>query len=627
MRVRGRFTPTSSAMLAVACVVGIPLGCASGGSSPEDVNSESEALTATISGSVVDTAGRPLSGVTVHLDGTSQSVQTTGSSGTYSFTVSTPNATGSWSVQPTRTGCTFNPTVVNLNNINGNRTANFTGSGTACVGSAVTAKGTDPGPRPGPAGAGAPLAPQPIDPGNTTDQGNAGAACFPGQNAGLSQLAPAMLSLCEQAVIRFQEVDSIAAATVSTGLTGFIAAGTVESGTGIGPAYNANGCHVCHSQPGVLGAGVAPSSPQFPGVPNPQVQLATIDGARNSVPFFVTASGPIREARFTTDNGVHDLFSIAGRSDAPGCNATQPNFNAANAAGQLSFRIPISTFGDGLVESIPETALQANLATAQANTQFRTGGTFNTSGNDGTITRFGWKAQNKSITMFAGEAYNVEQGVSNILFPNERAGGLTGSLAGCFGFRPVPEDNTNFISDPNTEITANASDINSDAFNFALAIELSAPPTPNTSNIPTSQCAIGTFGSCANAATQGLNEFVNIGCANCHTQQLTTGNNAYDPALANVTIAPFSDFALHHMGSGLADGITQGNAGPDQFRTAPLWGVGQRLFFLHDGRTSDLGVAIEAHSSSGSDANTVITNFNNLSQANQQAILVFLRSL
>jgi CxxC motif-containing protein (DUF1111 family) len=120
---------------------------------------------------------------------------------------------------------------------------------------------------------------------------------------------------------------------------------------------------------------------------------------------------------------------------------------------------------------------------------------------------------------------------------------------------------------------------------------------------------------------------VNIGCANCHTPQFTTAGSNFDPAMSNVTVAPFSDFAIHNMGTGLADGITQGNAGPQQFRTAPLWGVGQRLFFLHDGRTSDLTTAIAAHASTGSDANTVLTNFNNLSKDNQTAILVFLRSL
>ncbi len=69
-------------------------------------------------------------------------------------------------------------------------------------------------------------------------------------------------------------------------------------------------------------------------------------------------------------------------------------------------------------------------------------------------------------------------------------------------------------------------------------------------------------------------------------------------AISEVTYRPFSDFAFHHMGIGLADGIDQVAAGADEFRTAPLWGIGKRLFFLHDGRTSDLLQAIEDHTSS-----------------------------
>ena len=81
------------------------------------------------------------------------------------------------------------------------------------------------------------------------------------------------------------------------------------------------------------------------------------------------------------------------------------------------------------------------------------------------------------------------------------------------------------------------------------------------------------------------------------------------------------------MGTGLNDNVSQGNAGGDQFRTAPLWGVGQRIFFLHDGRTSNLLTAIRAHSSSGSEANATVSNFNSLSAASQQDVLNFLRSL
>jgi CxxC motif-containing protein (DUF1111 family) len=98
-------------------------------------------------------------------------------------------------------------------------------------------------------------------------------------------------------------------------------------------------------------------------------------------------------------------------------------------------------------------------------------------------------------------------------------------------------------------------------------------------------------------------------------------------ALSNQAANLYSDLLVHHMGNGLADGITQGAAGPDEFRTAPLWGVGQRVFFLHDGRTSNLVDAIRSHSSHGSEASKVIEQFNRLSTPEQQGIIDFLRSL
>ena len=89
----------------------------------------------------------------------------------------------------------------------------------------------------------------------------------------------------------------------------------------------------------------------------------------------------------------------------------------------------------------------------------------------------------------------------------------------------------------------------------------------------------------------------------------------------------FSDIEIHHMGTRLADNVSQGGAGGDQFRTAPLWGLGQRIFLLHDGRTTDLLKAIEAHGSHGSEASNVELNFDNLSPSQQQDLLNFLRSL
>ena len=104
-------------------------------------------------------------------------------------------------------------------------------------------------------------------------------------------------------------------------------------------------------------------------------------------------------------------------------------------------------------------------------------------------------------------------------------------------------------------------------------------------------------------------------------------------ALDNQDVELFSDLLVHQMGPGLADDILQGQTGPDEFRTAPLWGLGQRIFLLHDGRTTDLIEAIQIHGSDGNDrfgsseANKVIENFNNLSGDDMQDLLNFLRSL
>jgi CxxC motif-containing protein (DUF1111 family) len=120
--------------------------------------------------------------------------------------------------------------------------------------------------------------------------------------------------------------------------------------------------------------------------------------------------------------------------------------------------------------------------------------------------------------------------------------------------------------------------------------------------------------------------FGTVGCALCHTPTLRTGNAAV-AALRNQDVNLYSDLLVHDMGVGLADGVTQGQAGPREFRTAPLWGLGQRLFFLHDGRASDLRAALMAHQSSGSQANGVLSRFQRLSDRDQQDLLNFLRSL
>jgi CxxC motif-containing protein (DUF1111 family) len=377
-----------------------------------------------------------------------------------------------------------------------------------------------------------------------------------------------------------------------------------EEGGGLGPTFNAASCAECHKQPEVGGTSPHPQSPQKPNVQNPQILVAQRDGATNTVPFFVKANGPVREARFRSDGGVHGLFTIAGRTDAPGCTITQPDFTSENASGNLSFRIPTPVFGLGLVEATPDAVLEANLNESRALKQLNgISGTFNRSGNDGTITRFGWKAQNKSLAVFAGEAYNVEQGVANELFMNERA-----ATPECT-FNTTPEDRTNNDQLDNGTPVQEISDV----IAFAMFMRLSAPPTPVALDAHTQR---------------GKDVFNQIGCNLCHGSSLglVAGKSPFT-GMSGAQYFPYSDFAIHHMGEDLADGISQGAAAGDMFRTAPLWGAGQRIFFLHDGRTSDLGEAIEFHDSPGSEAHAVIQSFNMLGPNDQQALLDFLRSL
>jgi hypothetical protein len=256
---------------------------------------------------------------------------------------------------------------------------------------------------------------------------------------------------------------------------------------GLGPRFNSNQCFSCHSQPTM--GGTSPAK-------NPLPEVAVLDGAKNAVPWFIVPNGPIREARFKKSNGnadgeVHDLFVITGRADAPGCDIAQFDFLPAGnpLTGQggnrnIIFRIPTPVFGAGLIEGISDSAILANLRAnpsaksalgIHGHANAHLSGNVNLSANDGTITRFGWKAQNKSLLMFAGEAYNVEMGISNQLFPQERD-----ETPGCI-FNPTPNDTLNFTTTPST--TGNSSGISnpaviSDIEAFANFMRLLAPPTP-----------------------------------------------------------------------------------------------------------------------------------------------------
>lgn len=394
-------------------------------------------------------------------------------------------------------------------------------------------------------------------------------APVPPWNGATKGLSAAELTNFQQGLEAFSEVDDVAA--------------------GLGPRFNLDSCAGCHSQPIVGG-----TSPAI----NPQIAVATKMGAQNKIPNFLQLDGPVRVVRIqrslsgVPDGGVHNLFVITGRTDAPAaCKIKQPDFSFTSS---LSFRIPTPTFGLGLIEAITDRTLRANLALLQDRKRpLGIQGRFNTNSNDGTITRFGWKAQN-TLGIFSGEAYNVEVGVTNDLFPLER------------------EDDPNCLTTASPDSRPNLdSGSRSDIELFTLFMRYLAPP----------QAAAAT-----ETSDRGRQLFDAVGCALCHTPMLPGGKSA-TAALSDQRVNLYSDLALHRMGQNLNDGINQGLAQGNDFRTAPLWGLGSRLFFLHDGRTNNLAEAIRLHSGQGSEANLVVRNYDAIMDSQKQDILNFLRSL
>ena len=375
---------------------------------------------------------------------------------------------------------------------------------------------------------------------------------------------------------------------------------------GVGPRFNFVGCSGCHAQPAV--GGTSPAQ-------NPLFRVTgDLKFTGNVMPSFITPNGPIREARFqfnpdgARDGGVHALFVITGHPEAVGCSIRQEDFETQIRNRNIVFRIPTPVFGAGLVENIKDSILVANL-NADSTTKRNLGisGRLNRNGNDGRVSRFGWKAQNPTLLVFSGEAYNVEMGITNEAFQIER-----------------DETTSCQFADAPNDVTAAVRQIGA-IENFANFQRFLAPPTPVASFPGASSVSIA----------RGKQGFSDVGCALCHTRSLPVNGNASVVALRNQGQPAnlYSDLALHAMGPGLADDILQGAARGDEFRTAPLGGLGKRIFFLHDGRTTDLEAAIQAHKSDGdtrfgpSEANAVIGNYNRLSDGDQQDLLNFLRSL
>lgn len=365
---------------------------------------------------------------------------------------------------------------------------------------------------------------------------------------------------------------SLTAAELATFRDGLVAFQQAETpASGLGPIFNDVSCIACHGAP-------APGG-----------------GSRRTV----TRFGHTRD-------GVFDSLESEGGSLLQARSLDRAARERIPAeANVIARRLSTPLFGAGLIEAIPDATLRASAASLNKPDGIRGRVSIVQDVASGTerIGRFGWKAQVATLLTFSGDAYLNEMGITNRLFPVENA--PNGDAARLARSDTVldPEDAPAAASPASP---ARLADID----RVTAFMRLLAPPPPARRPAPAAMIA------------NGRALFTSLACAACHTPTLRTGPSSVS-ALAHQPVNLYSDLLLHDMGS-LGDGIAQGGAGPRDMRTAPLWGLGSRNLFLHDGRAATLDVAIRAHDGEAARARE---RYAALPPASRDALLSFLHSL
>jgi CxxC motif-containing protein (DUF1111 family) len=298
------------------------------------------------------------------------------------------------------------------------------------------------------------------------------------------------------------------------------------------------------------------------------------------------ANGDFETLDASGDTLFH-MFSVPGHGCQP---VLPPDTNV------FARRVPIPLFGAGLVEAISDQTLLALEDPHDRNgdgVSGRAAIVIDIDTGERRVGRFGWKAQHATLITFGADAYRNEMGITNDIFPQESAFGITPDrMRLCDPFSD-PED----IRDPRTRRRG--------IDNFASFMRFLAPVARETST---------------DQIRSGGQVFAAIGCATCHVPALETGPNS-NPLFHRKTVALFSDLLLHDVGTG--DGIAQGAAEPNEIRTPALWGLRFRRPLLHDG-TATLEEAILRHAR---EAELARRGFERLSEDDHAALLAFLGSL
>lgn len=218
--------------------------------------------------------------------------------------------------------------------------------------------------------------------------------------------------------------------------------------------------------------------------------------------------------------------------------------------------------------------------------------------------RFGWKAQTPSIRQQSADAFAGDIGISTPEVPRP-SGDCTAAQVQCQNM-------------PN-------------GIQRRLGADEAPPPVMDLVTFYSQNLAVPARRDVDNAdVLAGKQQFYTVGCTSCHIPKFVTRRDAPNKAQRFQLIWPYSDFLLHDMGEGLADGQAVGDAGGQEWRTPPLWGIGLtytvsgHTFFLHDGRARNLTEAILWH---GGEAQTSRDAFAALQAKDRENLLKFLGSL
>jgi CxxC motif-containing protein (DUF1111 family) len=366
---------------------------------------------------------------------------------------------------------------------------------------------------------------------------------------------------------------------------------------GLGPIFNAQSCNACHTQP--------------------LINNTVTNGGASAV----------TETRFGNSAGIFDLLHQASLN--PSVQDVVPNDSIV-----VAHRKTTPLFGAGLIEAIPDATIEANVhnpavdgvtgRAAVLSDPVTTAIAASGVGPSNFVGRFGWKCQESTLLAFSGDAYLNEMGITNRFFTTDLAPYTLGDqpanesalvAAEPLGYSlatpstPTTQLTPTTLQDlPSNPLRAESPTNKDDVARFTDFMELIAPPP----TLPLSKQAL-----------QGQNLFTQINCVACHKASMQTGSSTVSLALAFKNVPLYSDLLLHHMGM-LGDGIVQAQAGADEMRTAPLWGLRARAPYLHDGRAKTIMEAILMH---GGEARIIEQRFSGLLDSQQHAIIAFLNSI